>query len=63
MKYYHQYINEPWKKIVFWGLLLLIVGFLLFIIGGLIGYSISSDQSAFNFLNPASWNHVFSFIR
>lgn len=63
MKQYHQYINEPWKKILFWGLLLLLVVFLLFVVGGLIGYSISSNQSAFNFLNPDSWNHVFSFIR
>lgn len=63
MKHYHQYINEPWKKLIFWALLLLLVGLLLFIIGGLIGYGISSDHSAFNFLNPASWNHVFSFIR
>lgn len=63
MKQYHQYINEPWKKILFWGLLLLLVGFLLFVVGGLIGYSFSSNQSVFNFLNPDSWNHVFSFIR
>ncbi|MGY0837393.1 DNA-directed RNA polymerase subunit beta [Aerococcus urinaeequi] len=63
MKQYHQYINEPWKKLLFWGLLLLLVVFLLFVVGGLIGYSISSNQSAFNFLNPDSWNHVFSFIR
>lgn len=63
MKQYHQYINEPWKKLLFWGLLLLLVVFLLFVVGGLIGYSISSNQSAFNFLNPDSWIHVFSFIR
>ncbi|MEY8370663.1 DNA-directed RNA polymerase subunit beta [Aerococcaceae bacterium 50-4] len=63
MKRYHQYINEPWKKLLFWGLLLLLVGLILFIVGGLIGYGFSSDNSAFNFLNPASWNHVFSFIR
>lgn len=63
MKQYHQYINEPWKKLLFWGLLLLLVVFLLFVVGGLIGYSISSNQSAFNFFNPDSWNHVFSFIR
>ncbi len=63
MKIYHQYIDERWKKILFWTLVLLLAAFLLFIIGGLIGYGVSSDNSSFNFLNADTWNHVFSFIK
>lgn len=63
MKLYHEYINEPWKKLLFWGILLILIGLILFLIGGLIGYGLSSNNPAYNFFNGEVWDHVFSFIR
>ncbi|RPA59830.1 DNA-directed RNA polymerase subunit beta [Aerococcus agrisoli] len=63
MKQFHQYLDAPWKKFLFWAVIVLILCIILFTIGGIVGYGISSDNSPFQFLNGKTWDHVFSFIR
>jgi hypothetical protein len=63
MKHFHQYLDAPWKKFLFWGIVILILSIVLFIVGGIIGYGVSSDNSPFNFLSSKTWNHVLSFIK